>query len=485
MNGLPDLPFEKVLSDLTLEELLKARLVSREWYQRINCYRVHCLCFSQHPIGSIYGKRQLVTGAFLQNFIQSNRFASFFSTFGPTILSNLRHLRLCQLKLDEENRAAFASALNSFTQLKYLDIIQLDVGCWTMSSFSKLVVELHLPMLQSIHLEEVHGIERMTLNAPRLKRIKITHCSDLEIRLVHAESIEWFLVDWLKHISVNELRNVQYFYSADKTEMAINPTLLTGLMHLNEIHLDHCIFPGPFQLHKIAQYLAPQPGRTDPKLYVWGRLLNGPTDPALASLLRDFDGKVLRCLAKSHTRLADQIPFYDCLQYTTIERVSREQFDFELPLKKLVDLKKIFVDRPVQNVDHFLHVLKTADHIEELWFRHAQPQKLYDRLPEHCSVVQRLIIERTASDYRFLFGLKDLIQLDISSIDTATVRQLFYELKFLSKICFRYQNKLSVSIETCGSKQFQVSVNRKSLNATDLNSVIQFILSTALELATS
>ena len=172
MYELPDLPFEKVLSHLTLAELLKARAVSREWYQRINCYRVHCLCFSQHPIDFIFGKRRLVTGLFVRNFIRSNRFASFFTTFCPTILSNLRHLRLCQLNLDEENRAAFASALNSFTQLQELDIIQLDVGCWTMSSFSKLVVELNLPMLQGIRLEEVHGIERMVLNAPILKNEK-------------------------------------------------------------------------------------------------------------------------------------------------------------------------------------------------------------------------------------------------------------------------------------------------------------------------
>ena len=122
MDELPELPFEQVLSYLSLEDRLKARAVSRGWRNMFDRYPVRNLCFSSRPSDFIKGKSRWVSGAFAKNFINFNfiRFESFFS---QTILSSLKRLRLCDLDLTEEDRAAFARILNSFVKLEELDII--------------------------------------------------------------------------------------------------------------------------------------------------------------------------------------------------------------------------------------------------------------------------------------------------------------------------------------------------------------------------
>ena len=74
MDDLPELPFEKVLSYLSLEDRLKSRAVSRRWYWTINNFKVKSLCYLDHPAGFIRGKSRLVSGAFARNFISSSRF---------------------------------------------------------------------------------------------------------------------------------------------------------------------------------------------------------------------------------------------------------------------------------------------------------------------------------------------------------------------------------------------------------------------------
>ena len=56
MDDLPELPFEQILSQLSLEDLLKSRTVSRAWYHRINSFKVKSLCYSERPLGFIEGK---------------------------------------------------------------------------------------------------------------------------------------------------------------------------------------------------------------------------------------------------------------------------------------------------------------------------------------------------------------------------------------------------------------------------------------------
>ena len=233
MDDLPELPFEKVLSYLSLEDRLKARGVSRRWYHKVNSFRLKCLCYSELPIDRILGKNRWASGVFAKNFISSTRFPSFFDTFGQTILSSLKHLRLCNLDLTEGDPAAFTRTLNSFVKLEELDIIGVDIIRVKLNQQD--VFSLNLPMLISLQFERVSGIKKLTLETPSLRDVTILDCSYyLRVEIIHGESVESLLVEQLEYIKVKKLKNLQHLYVHYLS--GIDLTFLSNLQQLKEIH---------------------------------------------------------------------------------------------------------------------------------------------------------------------------------------------------------------------------------------------------------
>lgn len=135
----------------------------------------------------------------------------------------------------------------------------------------------------------------------------------------------------------------------------------------------------------------------------------------------------------------------------------------------------------MENVQRFLDILNFYNN---LGFCSAQPQELFDRLPEHCPVVQRLTIYTVPSDFRFLFRLKNLIDLNLRCpIDAQTVRKILEELPYLSWFKFKF-NENDVKIETGHLKPFNIWITRartydKSANLAGPNAVLQFLLENA------
>ena len=112
-NDLPDLVLEKILSYLSLKYLIRSRAVSRRWHLVISGIKVKHLCLLQEAIDCYEGKGRILCGPFKQNYIKSNRFSSFFRTFGQSILSRLKHLRLFAISLNKKNSKRFTPTLNS------------------------------------------------------------------------------------------------------------------------------------------------------------------------------------------------------------------------------------------------------------------------------------------------------------------------------------------------------------------------------------
>ena len=467
MDDLPELPFEQVLSYLNLKDRLKARTVSRAWRNMFDRYPVKTLCYSQRPSGFIFEKSRWVSGAFAKNFISSSQFALFFDTYGQTILSSLKRLRLCDLDLSKRNGTAFARTLNSFSQLELLDIIRAEFN-------QQDVLNLNLPMLTSFQLETLHGIKKLTLEAPRLRVVKHLHpyWSDLRLEIVHGESVERLLVDRLENTEVEKLKNLQYLY-VDYYVPSADRTFLSSLQHLKELHTNH-----PRGVSKLFEQKQ-RSGRADLKIYLYGLLLNGPHDPAINvfrnSFLSYLNRESLVCLAENPSRLADEIPFYRELNYSEIEGVA-PGLEVDL-LKRFTHLNEVIVDRIVRDIPRFLDLLKNFENIVVFEFDGVQPQELFDQLPEHCTV-QKLSIVRAHIDLALLFPLKHLIHLDINwQIGSETVRRAFEELPLLSSFEFVYDHKM-IRIKTDHPKQFQVSIegqNNARTTVSDLNAVIEFI----------
>ena len=469
MDDLPELPFEQVLSYLSLEDRLKARAVSRDWRNMFDRYPVKTLCYSSYPSDFILGKNRWVSEAFAQNFISSSRFATFFDTFGQTILSSLKHLRLCDLRLNEEHSMAFARTLNSFSQLEQLDIIRTKLD-----QQDVLKLNLNLPMLTSLHLERAYGIEKLTLEAPRLREVKILDCyifglTSVRLEIVHGESVERLLVDWLEDTDVKNLKNLKALYiGGDCLIGDIEPTLLSSQQQLKEIHMK-----SSGDVSKMFEQKR-RYGRADLKIFLGGLLLNGPDDPAINvfPFSRDLSRGWLVCLAENRSRLADEIPFYREIEYSHIEGVA-SGLEVDL-LKRFIHLTGVTVYNPVQDIQRFLDLLENCENLSKLSFSCDQPQDLFDRLPEHCAA-QLLTIRHAPSDLDFLFRLKHLIHLYVlGQIENETVRRAFEQLPVLSLFHFGFNHKWA-SIEINHSKQFMAWVSGHEKTVFDLNAAIEFI----------
>ena len=469
MDDLPELPFEKVLSYLSLEEVIKLRAVSRSCLWKIDNYKVKHLCYSRLPFGHIVEKHRWVSGAFAQNFIVSIRFESFFKTFGQTILSHLKHLRLYEPDFHTGSRTGFTRALNSFIQLEELNLI----GKWILHIDPKQggrQLKLNLPILKSVQFEQVDGIEKLTLNAPMLKKVKLNK-SRLFLDLVHGESVESLLIDHMGYVKLESLKNLKTIYLGHLVE--IHFTLLFGLNQLKAIHLAGD--SGVRELFDLKQ----RHGRLDLQIFRLGCLLSGPDDPTIHPDFKCYNEAILLYLAANPSKIADEIPSLPYLNYISKHLTPQIQATF---VERLTCMKGVILNRPVQDIDRFLEFLKTY-HIAGLVLRN-QPQALLDRLPELCSL-QKLELLGPPSNFEFLFRLKHLIELRLiyeqSSVDTRMIGRTL-ELEFLGWFEINYPDKMfEIFIET--PKLFKVYlIGEKRAITQDLNVVIQFIQRNTREL---
>ena len=468
IDDLPELPFEQILSHLTLEDRLKSKAVSRTWYQKINGGKVRRLCYSMRPSGFIERKGRWLNGAFVRNLISSARFESFFNTYARSLLLDLKHLRICEFDLDQVNESAFSRALNSFDQLEQLDIIRFSQREITnqLRQFT-----LTLPMLTSLQLENFEGILKLTLDAPRLRKVQFGYCTGLSVDIVHGESVERLLAYWLKYIEVKNLKNLKTIYTGYSS---IDPTLLAGLEQLKAVSV--------YDRQSIEKLFEQKQryGRTDLKIYLRGILLAGPADAAIDSLSPFLNEEAFFRLAEDPSRLADEIPFHSSLGYSTIERMDQE-VAIDL-VGRFSNLDTIYVTETVRDVERFLKILKRFPGISTLEFLREQPQDLFDRLPEHCAI-QKLIIYREIPDLHFLCRLGHLVHLELRySMDIALVRRLLEELPYLCHFAFRINYKeISIEISFDRPKRFDVSVAANRTNTPDLEAAIKFIEENALQ----
>lgn len=487
MDDLPDLPFENLFSYLSLEDLIRSRAVSKSWRKRIDNFKVKKLFFSNQPPGFIIKKSLLINALFAHNFIRSLKFDLFFGTFRQSILSNLKHLRLSHLCLNVGDKTSFCSTLNLFDQLEELDMIQFQY-CKQLYSKQERSLDLILPMLNSIRLEEVGGIERFTLDAPRLKKIKILDCYVMmKMRLVHTSTVEKLIIDDLGHLQVKELTNLKYLYSGSAFVNRIDSQFLSRLPQLKEIHLDK--HDDVLTVFKQKQ----EHSHSDLKIHLFGVLLNGRDDPAMSSLAHNItDEENFAYLAESSiqdSRLADEIPLCKWLTYSAIE-LAAPGLEM-LVLGRLSDLSGLKIENEVQNIERFVEIIKTFENIYALEFSAGnQPQELFDRFPEKCGV-QRLTINCPVADCRFLFRLKNLMGLEVNwSINTDLIRKLCEQLKFISLFAFEYKNQkvqIEIDYNQTGDrpKEFKVSIDGNRKEGLDLNAAIQHITTYVREERTS
>ena len=172
--------------------------------------------------------------------------------------------------------------------------------------------------------------------------------------------------------------------------------------------------------------------------------------------------------------MADEIPFYIHLDYSTIKHVASKHA--AKILNRCTDLSKITVNQPIKNVQRFLNSLKNSSHVAELEIS-IRDQRLLDLLPGECAV-QKLVV-RDLDDFQFLFKFRDnlisLVTYTCNTVldDVGLIRQILEEFQLLSEFHFWHKWK-TVVIEIENRERYMVTVGKETL-AGDLDSAIQFI----------
>lgn len=341
LNDLPDIPFKKIISFLPLKDLIKLRAVSRRRIKTIDGFRTKSLYYSRNSTYFTFDVGRFISNAqFDPNFVDSPKFLLFSRTFCKSILSNLKHLYLHYVGLVLlEDKEALSGALNSFSQLEELALFSVTI----------LGLDLNLPMLKSARFENMTGLKKLRLNVPKLQKVKFVRCNlsldgyenPLRLGIVDASSVERLTTDCLQKTEMEKFKSLRVLYYHHPSD-SIDSTLLSGLEQLKEILLAN-------DKDRVSNFFKQKQRyyRTDLKIFINGLPLDGPNDPMISIL-------------------ADSIPLFKFLYYSTFEGFAPElAIDI---LNRLTDLQCICVDRPVQDIERFLDLLKNLNHILELTF---------------------------------------------------------------------------------------------------------------------
>lgn len=482
------LPLDIVLDNLDLTDFVKLRVVSKAFCSKIDRFGLKFLCFSAFSREHIVGKRRWITNKFAQNFVHVTTSVLFFNALRGQLFSQLQHVRLCDVRLNDESRPVLVQALNSFQRLKNLDIIGLRFELLSLSTrYFSHRLELCLPALNHIYLEKLKGFYKLSLDAPKLKSVVFFKCYSLNLVIAHPDSVESLTIHNQHRVAFEFecLKNLKYLF-IDRVNA--DSKLLSSLTQLREVHLNHL---------DSAQEFLKKKKRTDLKIFYWGVLVTDLGDSLLSmSCPQDkFVTSLETLLTTNSVRLANSIPFLSCFIYQPWEGLTLELMSNFL--NRFSGVTTIQVNEPIQNVPRFLNLLEKLTHIERLEFvLFDQPQELFDQLSERSSVqdsLQCLNLFREPKNLNFLFSLKHLVScklLDIThhSRSIQFVRKVLTEFPVLIYFEFfhkswhnshtRRQTKRIVVLIKCDPqlKEFSVQIDHiPFITTSHVNTTIQYI----------
>ena len=294
LENLPLLLLRKIFNHLSPKDLLRLRNVSRSWRLKFD-FQVKSLCFIDDKICDLQkiGIHQFI------NALTFSSFGLFVGSFSQSILSNLKNLRLHKVDLYKVAIPMLARILNLFGTLEQLHISRVEF--WTedfeQNSEPNVDFELNLPMLNSIEMNEVQGMKKTILKAPKLKKVNLVDCLDMRLEFVHAESVEQLAISGCEQIEMKQFKSLKSLYI--KYCECLDSKLLSSLERLKEIHLAY-----DRDILKIETQMR-QYGRLDLKIFLW--------------ICSDFiNDQTMACWPENVSRLADEMPFCS-LRYLAIK----------------------------------------------------------------------------------------------------------------------------------------------------------------------
>lgn len=468
MDDLPNLPFEKVMSYLDLKDLFNVRAVSKRFNLAIDNLKVRSLCYSRYKSRFVRNKHRLVVGEFARNFIGTRNFESFFTRFGQSILSDLRHLRICDLN---GKTAGLIGITNSFKNLESLHLVHV-------CNFGG-VFKLVLPKLKSFRLDDSivddhHTSDRFnwTLDAPRLSAFRVVwyHLPNPRLNVVHPESVETLVISQSSFLDLERFKNLKLL-RCERLNL-VDYTLLSSLQQLREIHFedDRSVLE---RFHEQKQ----RNRRDELKIYYRGLCLDGPNYYP-QSLLLGLNQENLRFMIANYSRLAGELAFYYKIRYSDIAAVRRLPLDFWGKLTGLEQIELTELIERAENVKPLLEVLSCCPSVRALAFSWSPSKNLFDQLSAHWSIskIQCFTFTCYNSDFSFLSKFEHLTELVVKMNDVNVITKIFNELKFTGALWFK-SDGVAGQVEVGGSRRFLLRIkNRDAGEYSEIEDAVQAIV---------
>lgn len=187
MNHLPKLALDKLKSYLSFEYRINCKNVNRAWSIMFD-FEVKTFRSSDSQDGFVFEGNRWLCKRTTSKFISFSAFDLFFDTLAKSVLSKLKHLSLCGVKLRPKAFSAFAKSLSSFRELEELSLTRIDLDHHSNDWNNQVDFEFELSVLRTVHSENVHGIYKLNLDAPKLQKAKVWFCR-LRLSIVH-DSVE-------------------------------------------------------------------------------------------------------------------------------------------------------------------------------------------------------------------------------------------------------------------------------------------------------
>lgn len=430
MCELPDLVLENLLAYLDLRTLIRCRAVSKRWCALASGIRVRNLLFSDWDVDHLHNKWQLLEPDFDRNYIECSKFESFFRHYAHSLLSRMRHLRVCELDLSIfRRRSAFVKVVNGFGELECLDLVRV--------SHLPGYFELNLPNLRSVRFEELKTFG-LTLDTPRLSELTCLFVVNIGLDFIHPESVESLLVYGCSpldpDLDLEKLKNLRFIYIQRMNVSEIGPNFLVNLVRLEEIHLNYD--RGALEKLQLQRH---QYNRTDLRIYFHGLCLDHLNDYEEFWSDSELGTPALDCTIANPSKLAARLPLNRYICYSQIKPVvAQVPVDY---WTRFSNLEKISVYEPVEDVQQFLSFLRNFDNVHSLQLDAKCAQSLFDQLPKHCPRIQKILMIGSKPTLGLFFSswLQASAELPVQGSSRRPVRsqgirraEVSLELRFLS-----------------------------------------------------
>lgn len=452
-----------IIKKLDLNDILSCRLVNKKWSQIVNEHiKISSLAIKDKEC-QFEEERYLLDREFFKNSYQFNtRNEEFFqSAFIMTVLKNLKHLYIQLPSIYNESDFNLAKNLNNFTKLESLKIDQLTTSAQSAT--------IKLPNLKTLSIDLYDG-PTLKLDLPKLEKL-VNNCFLKKFEFKNYDTITELTTE-LYEDCLPKYKNLEKFYCEFLTndeDYELNnlpKDILSLLPKLKELHCSRLV-----KKNVIAGVLSSKNKlrRQNFKLFFNGLEIECLNQLETYTTYFEEGYEFLsdakenfEILLDNFSKLSNFNQYVSDVNYTSICKKFKNGINSEF-FKKFVSIRNVVVDKPIENVNHFVNFLKECKILSSLELNNAAlDQSFYDNLAIYCPSVSHLKIrDEKPINSDFLLKFNKMFSFSINQNATFdTIEKAFLKFDLLHSFKFTIKKNRSLELFSIENYKSEIRLRR-------------------------